>query len=140
MTTVATTTAMITSVRRGTTSVSGALGTGLGARSGGGVITGHPELRPSETALACCVLPSRTPAAPLEAEADVDAEADVEPDAERDVESEAGTAPDADDPLAAPFPWDAEDAEDAGEAGEAGETEDAGEAEAVVAAAAAPEA
>jgi hypothetical protein len=49
-TTSATTTAMITRVRFGTTSVIGALGTGLGGRSGG-VITGHPELRPPVAAL-----------------------------------------------------------------------------------------
>src|SRR5690606_33629512 len=47
----ATTTAMRTSVRRGTTSVSDARGTGLGGRSGG-VITGHPELRPPDGG--CC--------------------------------------------------------------------------------------
>src|SRR3954470_23573714 len=72
----ATTTAMITRVRRGTTSVSGALGTSFGDRSDGGVITAHPELRPSETALACCVFPSRTPAVPLEADVVADVEAD----------------------------------------------------------------
>lgn len=103
----ATTTAMITRVRRGTTSVSGALGTGLGARSGGGVITGHPELRPSETALAC-VFPSRTSAAPLEADVEAD------PDAA----------------LAAPLPWDTAGAEVAGEVEAAGEAEAAGAADA----------
>lgn len=56
----ATTTAMMISVRRGTTSVSGARGTGRAGRSGGGT-TGQPELRGFPAAFAA---PAPVPTAP----------------------------------------------------------------------------
>lgn len=88
-----TTTAMITSVRFGTTSVRGALGTDRGGRSGGGM-TGHPELRPP----ACVFAPWDPRSGPPEptpfAEAD-EAAAAEEPEAAE--VPDAGAVPEGDD-------------------------------------------
>src|SRR5690606_32920792 len=65
----ATTTAITISVPRGTTSVSGARRTGLGGRSGG-VITGHPELRPPEPDFVPCPVPPACRPAPAPEAAD----------------------------------------------------------------------
>src|SRR5690606_4934326 len=95
----ATTTALTISVPRGTTSVSGARRTGLGGRSGG-VITGHPELRPPEPDFVPCPVPPACRPAPAPEAADPGEdgdedeegwdEEDDEEDEEEDVEAGEG--------------------------------------------------
>src|SRR5690606_17509209 len=91
--------AITISVPRGTTSVSGARRTGLGGRSGG-VITGHPELRPPEPDFVPCPVPPACRPAPAPEAADPGEdgdedeegwdEEDDEEDEEEDVEAGEG--------------------------------------------------